>query len=116
MNAETWVSIGVTGVTAVTGVFAGQAARRSKRQESRDDFSTVTDRMDKELARQGGELKALRERADRAEQRVEGALVAVGYLIDRVRGLSVHIRSLGMEPPPAPPVPERAREFIHHDV
>lgn len=116
MSADTWASIGVTGATAIAGLFAGRAARRTRRQESRDDFSIVTDRMDKELQRQGGEIKALRERADAAEKRVEGALVAVGYLIDRVRGLSVHIRSLGMEPPAAPPVPDRAREFINHDV
>ncbi|MFF3620078.1 hypothetical protein [Streptomyces sp. NPDC002467] len=116
MNAETWAQVGLTGAAAVASAFAGRAARRSKRQESRDDFAAVTDRMDKELLRQGGEINALREQANLAEKRVEGALVAVGYLIDRVRGLSVHIRSLGMEPPAAPPVPPKAREFIDHDV
>ncbi|MFJ3878081.1 hypothetical protein ACIPW5_11535 [Streptomyces sp. NPDC090077] len=113
MSAETWASIGVTGATALAGVFAGRAARRTRRQESRDDFATVTDRMDKELLRQGGEIKALRERADVAEKRVEGAVVAVGYLLDRVRGLTILIRSVGMEPPAAPPIPTKAREFIH---
>ncbi|GAA3384526.1 hypothetical protein [Streptomyces racemochromogenes] len=116
MSAETWASIGVTGATAMAGIFAGRAARRTRRQESRDDFSAVTDRMDKELQRQGGEIKALRDRAAASEKQVEGALVAVSYLIDRVRGLTVHIRSLGMEPPAAPPIPDRAREFINHDL
>ncbi|MFF5445504.1 hypothetical protein [Streptomyces sp. NPDC012888] len=116
MSAETWASIGVTGATAVAGIFAGRAARRTRRQESRDDFTAVTEAMGKELARQAGDIKALRERADVAENRVEGAVVAVGYLIERVRGLSVLIRSVGMEPPKAPPIPDKAREFIHHEI
>ncbi|MFG2412262.1 hypothetical protein [Streptomyces goshikiensis] len=116
MNAETWASVGVSVVTGASGVWAVRAARRTPRQEKRDDFTAVTDRMNGEIVRQGKQIEGLEIRADRAERRVEGAGVAIAYLIGRVRELHGYIRSVGMEPPTAEPIPEAARDFIHHDM
>lgn len=116
MSPDALVSVVGAVVAGGCTIWTARAAKRTPPQEKRDDFATVTERMDKELARQGGEIRALRERADKAEKRVEGASVAITYLIDRVRGLHGYIRSQGMEPPAAKPVPETAREFINHDV
>ena len=66
-----------------------------------------------EAAHRADELEAA---AEVQEKRLEGAGVAITYLIGRVRGLTDWVRSAGLEPPTAPPIPERAREFIHHDV
>lgn len=118
-NAEMWTAVsgGVVGVASAVATFwGGRAARRTKRDHRRDDFTVVTDRMEKEIGRQAARLDELEAAADVQEQRLEGAGVAITYLIDRVRGLTTWIRSAGLEPPAAPPVPERAREFIHHDV
>lgn len=116
MNPETWASIGVSAVTGVSGVWAVRAARRTPRQEKRDDFTAVTDRMNGEIKRQGVRITELETTTGAQSRRLEGAGVAIAYLIGRVRELHGYIRSVGMEPPTAEPIPEKAREFIHHDV
>lgn len=116
MNPETVASIAVTVVTGVTGVWAARAARRTPRQEKRDDFAAVTDRMNGEISRQGLRITELETTTGVQNRRLEGAGVAIAYLIGRVRELHGYIRSVGMEPPTAEPIPEKAREFIHHDV
>ncbi|MFC9268898.1 hypothetical protein ACFTXJ_14145 [Streptomyces zhihengii] len=68
------------------------------------------------MDRQEQRIEELEQNADRQDQRLEGAGVAISYLIGRVRGLTTWIRSSGLEPPAAEPIPDRAREFIHHDV
>jgi hypothetical protein len=119
MSVEMWtaVSSGVVGVASATAaVWSGRAARRTRRDHRRDDFSVVTDRMEKEIQRGAQRLDELEEITDRQAARLEGAGVAITYLIDRVRGLTTWVRAAGLEPPPAAPIPERAREFINHDV
>ncbi|MFF0277434.1 hypothetical protein [Streptomyces sp. NPDC004330] len=118
-NAEMWTAVsgGVVGVASAVATFwGGRAARRTRRDHRRDDFTVVTDRMEKEILRQAKQLNNLAAAAEVQEQRLEGAGVAISYLIERVRGLTTWVRSAGLEPPAAPPIPERAREFIHHDV
>ncbi|MER6098329.1 hypothetical protein ABT154_21225 [Streptomyces sp. NPDC001728] len=118
-NAEMWTAVsgGVVGAASAVATFwGGWAARRTRGDRRRDDFTVVTDRMEKEIGRQADRLDELEAAAEVQEQRLEGAGVAITYLISRVRGLTDWIRSAGLEPPTAPPVPERAREFIHQDV
>jgi hypothetical protein len=116
MNVETWASVGISVATGVCGVWAARAARRTPRQEKRDDFTAVTDRMSGEITRQGHRITELETTTGVQNRRLEGAGVAIAYLIGRVRELHGYIRSVGMEPPTAQPIPEKAREFIHHDV
>ncbi|MEU8839913.1 hypothetical protein AB0D97_12400 [Streptomyces roseus] len=123
MNVETWASVGVSLATGVCGAWAARAARRTPRQEKRDDFTAITDRLNGEIERHAKLIDLLQRRADQAEERadhadrrLEGAMAAVAYLIDRVRGLSGYIRSTGMEPPAAAPIPTAAREFINNDM
>jgi len=119
MSVEMWtaMSSGVVGVaSAGAAVWSGRAARRTARDHRRDDFSVVTERMEQEIVRQGKRIGELEQSSDRQDQRLEGAGVAISHLIDRVRSLTAWARSIGLEPPAAPPVPERAREFIHYDV
>jgi len=118
-NAEMWTAVsgGVVGAASAVATFwGGWAARRTRGDRRRDDFSVVTDAMRKEIDRQGQRIDELEQVSDRQEQRLEGAGVAITYLIDRVRGLTSWVRAAGLEPPAAKPIPERARDFIHHDV
>ncbi|MFE9850364.1 hypothetical protein ACFYPN_16345 [Streptomyces sp. NPDC005576] len=119
MSVETWtaVSSGVVGVaSAAAAVWSGRAARRTRRDQRRDDFTVVTDAMRKEMDRQGRRIDELEQSSDRQDLRLEGAGVAITYLIDRVRGLTTWVRSSGLEPPAAKPIPDQAREFINQDV
>ncbi|WP_406189000.1 hypothetical protein [[Kitasatospora] papulosa] len=119
MSVEMWtaVSSGVVGVaSAAAATWSGRAARRTRRDHRRDDFTVVTDAMRQEMKRQGQRISELEQVSDRQDQRLEGAGVAISYLIDRVRGLTTWVRSSGLEPPAAAPIPARAREFIDQDV
>jgi hypothetical protein len=107
MNPDTWVQLGAGTATTVAAAFVGRAARRSRRQENRDDFTVVKD--------------ALNQRIDRlvAEQEAQRKLVgdqteALNYLVMRVRSLVSYIRKAGMEPPPPPPMSDRVRDYLHH--
>jgi len=107
MNADTWVQIGAGTVATVAAAFAGRAARRTRRQENRDDFTAVKDALNERIDRLGTEQEAQREIVgDQAE--------ALNYLALRVRSLVSYIRKAGLEPPAPPPIPERARDYLHH--
>lgn len=107
MSPETWASIGVSAVTGGCGVWAARAARRTPRQERRDDFTTVKDALNQRIDQLGTEQAAQRQIiGDQAE--------ALRYLVLRVRSLVAYIRKAGMEPPAPPPMSDRAREYLHH--
>ncbi|MFF3998507.1 hypothetical protein ACFYX8_35025 [Streptomyces cyaneofuscatus] len=119
MSVEMWtaVSSGVVGVaSAVAATWSGRAARRTRRDHRRDDFTVVTDAMRQEMKRQGQRISELEQVSDRQDQRLEGAGVAISYLLDRVRGLTSWVRAAGLEPPAAAPIPEQARDFINLEV
>ena len=107
MSPETLASIAVSAVTGVCGVWAARSARRTPRQEKRDDFTTITTRMDKDIEK-------LQTRVDRQEDRIVGQDAAISWLLTRVRGLVGYIRQSGLEPPAAEPMSEPARQYIHH--
>lgn len=107
MSPETWASIGVSAVTGACGMWAARAARRTPRQERRDDFTAVKDALNQRIDQLGAEQAAQRQIiGDQAE--------ALRYLVVRVRSLVAYIRKAGMEPPAAPPMSDRARDHLHH--
>lgn len=107
MGAETWASVGVTLATGVAGVFAARAARRTPRQERRDDFDTFTKKLNEQIGK-------LEEKAEKQEQRITDQDLAIGWLLNRLRGLVSYVRASGLEPPPAPQPPERIKDYLHH--
>ncbi|MER7813744.1 hypothetical protein ABZ714_30800 [Streptomyces sp. NPDC006798] len=109
MTIETWIQAVLALVGTGGGVVAARAARRTRQQERRDDFTAVTERMARDIARQDERIASLETRA--ADQRD-----TIGYLIDWVRSLTSYIRKSGLEPPAPPqPVPDAAREYLHLD-
>ncbi|MCX5253658.1 hypothetical protein OOK27_05645 [Streptomyces canus] len=114
MAVDTWIQGGMALVAAIGGVVSARSARRTKRQEKRDDFLAIStqqgaaiERLEKRVQRQETEAEKQRERIGDQDE-------AIGWLLHRVRSLVSHIKKAGMEPPPAEPMSERARLYIHH--
>lgn len=104
----------MSAVTGVCGVWAARSARRTPKQERRDDFTAVTEQQGKAIERlerrvEKGEVEAEKQRA-----RISDQDEAIGWLLNRVRGLVGYIRTAGLEPPAPDPMSERARQYIHH--
>ncbi|MFD6113586.1 hypothetical protein ACFWG0_26235 [Streptomyces yangpuensis] len=107
MNADTWVQIGAGGVATVAAAFAGRAARRTRRQENRDDFTTLKDALNERI-------DDLKEEMEDQRKLVGDQAEALNYLVLRVRSLVAYIRKAGLEPPAPPPMSDRVRDYLHH--
>lgn len=105
MTMDTWIQAGLALVGTAGGVVAARSARRTKRQERRDDFTTVTDRMEKEI-------KRLETRQGEQQEQLTGQGAAISWLVVDRRGLVSYIRRSGLEPPAPRPIPVRARPFL----
>lgn len=107
MTPDTWAQVAAASVTTVAGAFVGRAARRSRRQENRDDFTVVKDALNERIDELKSEMEDQRQLVgDQAE--------ALNYLVLRVRSLVAYIRKAGMEPPAPPPMSDRVRDYLHH--
>lgn len=107
MSPETWASIGVSAVTGVCGVWAARAARRTPRQEKRDDFTVIRDSLQTQI--DGLKLDAATQ-----QDQIIGQGAAIRWLVDDRHTLVGYIRKSGLEPPAARPIPPRARPFLDH--
>src|SRR4051812_36448046 len=67
MTVDTWIQAGLALVGAGGGVVAARSARRTKRQENRDDFLAVT-------TQQGKAIERLEARVQRQENEAEEPL------------------------------------------
>lgn len=114
MSPETWASIVVSIATAGAGVWAARSARRTPRQEKRDDFVAVTEQQGKAIVRLEQRVERSEAEAEKQRQRITEQDDAIGWLLNRVRGLVGYIRQSGLEPPAPDPMSERARQYIHH--
>lgn len=102
-----WLQAGLTAATAVGAAVAGRAARRTRRQERRDDFTVVTNRMDKEI-------KRLETRQGEQQEQLTGQGAAIAWLVDDRGRLVRYVRSIGGEPPVPRPIPARALPYLEH--
>ncbi|GGV45545.1 hypothetical protein [Streptomyces spectabilis] len=107
MGTETIASVVVTAVTGICGLWAARAARRTPRQERRDDFTVVTNRMDRDIERLEG-------RQREQQDQITGQGAAISWLVVDRRSLVRTIRKAGLDPPLAKPIPERARPYLDH--
>lgn len=101
-----WVTITVAAITSAGTLGVARTARRTPRQERRDDFEKVTERLDKDIAR-------LENRVTAQDGTIRGQATALGYLSGWVRSMALFIRVSGLEPPQPPPMPDEARPFLH---
>lgn len=96
----------VSALTAGATLGVGRAARRSPRQEKRDDFEKVTERLDKDIERLEG-------RITRQDVTISGQTSAIAHLSGWVRTLVLFTRAAGLEPPAQPSVPDEAKPYLH---
>jgi hypothetical protein len=114
MMVDTWVQAGMAAIAAIGGVVSARAARRTKRQENRDDFLAITTQQGKAIERLEGRVQRQETEAEKQRERIADQDEAIGWLLHRVRSLVSHIKKAGMEPPAAEPMSERAARYIHH--
>src|SRR5690606_42100366 len=107
--------VAVAGVAAVGGVVTGVIGRRQPRgQQGRDDCTGVTDRMGREITRQGEKIDEMEADAERDRARITAQDFAIRYLAGWARSLVGYMRRQQLEPPPPPqPVPEEVRAYLH---
>jgi len=108
-------ALAVAVVTAIGGIVTAVIGRRQPRgQQRRDDFTTVTDRMDREITRQGQRIDELEEEAERDRARITAQDFALRYIGSWARSLVAYMRDQRLEPPPPPqPIPDEVRPYLH---
>lgn len=102
----------VTAAGAVTTAVIGR--RQPRGQQRRDDFTAVTERMDREITRQGQRIDELEEEAERDRARISTQDYALRYIGGWARSLVGYMRQQRLEPPPPPqPIPDEVRPYLH---
>lgn len=114
MSVDTWVQAGMAVVAAVGGVVSARSARRTKRQEKRDDFLAVTQQQGKAIERLEARVQRQENEAEKQRERIGDQDEAIGWLLHRVRTLVAHIKKAGLEPPATEPMSDRAARYIRH--
>lgn len=114
MSPEVIASVAVSVLTAICGLWAARSARRTPRQEKRDDFIAVTDQQGKAIGRLEKRIELREAEAEKQRERLADQDEAIGWLLGRVRGLVGYIRKTGLEPPAPEPMSERARQYLRN--
>ena len=113
-DVNTIASVLGTVATGGLAAWAARSAKRTKRQEKRDDFTTVTNRMDKDIERLERRVGQQGEDLAEAQDQITGQGAAISWLVVDRRSLVHTIRTAGLKPPVPRPIPERARPFLDH--
>ncbi|MDN3356093.1 hypothetical protein [Actinomadura sp. DC4] len=99
MNAAVWSLLGTGASAGIAGAISFYAQRGAKalgtRKENREDFTAITERQDKEIAR-------LNERVTNGEKREHDERRIVTVALRFIEGLTRQLRDNGLEPPPLP--------------
>lgn len=114
MTVDTWIQAGLALIGTGGGVVAARAARRTKRQENRDDFLAVTTQQGKAIERLEARVQRQETEAEKQRERIGEQDEAIGWLLHRVRSLVSHIKRAGLEPPPAEPMTEQAARYLRN--
>lgn len=109
-----WTQVVVSAITAAGTVGVGRAARRTRPQERREDFTLITGNLrqdvtdlKKDVADHKAELTATRKQVDEQEE-------VTRWLARWFRACVAAMREQHVEIPPRPvPEPARASEFLH---
>lgn len=99
----------LVGTVATGGLaaWAARSAKRTKRQENRDDFTTIKDALNERI---DGLKKDMGEQQDQ----ITGQGAAIAWLVTDRRSLVTTIRTAGLKTPVPRPIPERARPYLDH--
>lgn len=105
MSPDAFITVGATVLTGGFAAWGARSARRTKRQEARDDFAVFTAALKEQI----GELK--KDQAKQQDQ-INGQGAAISWLVVDRRSLVGVIRGAKLKPPVPRPIPERARPYL----
>lgn len=108
-------ALAVAVVTAAGAVITAVIGRRQPRgQRRRDDFTKVTDRLDKDIERLERRLEERETDAEQDRARITAQDFAIRYLASWARSLVSYMRQARLEPPPPPqPIPDEVAPYLH---
>ncbi|MFI2349690.1 hypothetical protein ACH492_22085 [Streptomyces sp. NPDC019443] len=113
MNPETLASIVVSTLTVGAGVYATRSARRTPRQDKRDDLALATDLLEKDVARLEKRVEKGEVEVEKFRERISDLEEANNWLRGRLRDLVGAFRIRGDEPPAQRPMSERAARVLN---
>lgn len=112
MTVDTWIQAGLALVGTGGGVVAARAARRTKRQEKRDDFTAVKEALNERIDDLKEDVVGQQAQITGQQEQITGQGAAISWLVIDRRSLVSYIRGRGLEPPAPRPIPERARPYL----
>jgi len=112
MGVDTWVQAGMAVVAAVGGVVSARSARRTKRQEKRDDFTEIKTALNERIDDLKEDIAGQQVQITGQQEQITGQGAAISWLVVDRRSLVGYIRKSGLEPPMPRPIPERARPYL----
>lgn len=111
-DPNTWAQIAAAAVTTVVGAFVGRTARRSKRQENREDFVAISEHQGKAIERLEKRVQQGETKAEAQQERLAENDEAIAWALVRIRDLVAYIRKSGGEPPASRPMSARAARVL----
>lgn len=114
MGPDSIITVAATVVTGGFAAWGARSARRTKRQENRDDFTEIKRALNERI--DGMKTDLSQQKSDLAGQQdqITGQGAAIAWLVTDRRSLVSTIRNAGLKPPSPRPIPERARPFLDH--
>ncbi|MDX2757928.1 hypothetical protein [Streptomyces europaeiscabiei] len=114
MTVDTWIQAGLALVGTAGGVVAARSARRTKRQERRDDFTEIKKALNERIDDLKEDVVGQQAQITGQQEQINGQGAAISWLVVDRRGLVSYIRQAGLEPPAPRPIPHRARPYLEH--
>ncbi|MER5461686.1 hypothetical protein ABT010_13550 [Streptomyces sp. NPDC002668] len=112
MTPDAFITVGATVLTGGFAAWGARSARRTKRQENRDDFTEIKKALREQAAELKGQAAELKTDMARQQDQINGQGAAISWLVVDRRSLVGVIRKAGLKPPVPRPIPERARPYL----
>ena len=114
MGVDTWIQAGLALIGTGGGVVAARAARRTKRQERRDDFTEIKTALNERIDDLKEDIAGQQAQITGQQEQITGQGAAISWLVVDRRGLVSTIRTAGLKVPVPRPIPDRARPYLDH--
>jgi type II secretory pathway pseudopilin PulG len=104
----------ILGTLATGGLaaWASRSAKRTKRQEKRDDFTEIKTALNERIDDLKEDVAGQQRQITGHQEQITGQGAAISWLVMDRRSLVSTIRSAGLKPPAPRPIPERARPYL----
>ncbi|KAB1146843.1 hypothetical protein F7R91_14805 [Streptomyces luteolifulvus] len=107
MSPDAFITVGATVLSGGFAAWGARSARRTRRQENRDDFAAIKDALNERIDGMKQDLAV-------QQEQITGQGAAIAWLVTDRRSLVSTIRNAGLKPPAPRTIPERARPYLDH--